>query len=399
MEVDLPNILKRCSSAPVFAEENGPISNKNENVDVTSSKLNHYEKQSSENSISTVQNNLIQEKIISSLSEKNNANIYTNSYLNLSPSIQSSSACSSPVRSREASPAPFNIFAPRARRYSASFAGSIANNGANGPRLTPRVSQLRQEECVDANSREVNHEREVHSAMQMSQSWEDLTLVAENWSCKSEDSNNPLPANNFLTSRQCSSPSPTRRTFATRRSMSPIAMRPSQLGPVKRKFELEDGNWNINYSPPPAKKKLSHVGCGSPSEVFNLPSPCQNGQMDSGTPDGCPTFKLNIKLHANDVDITQPISSPTIPPFNENSEAETVSPTNPINHFGNINKTNGVFKNEKDDKSQNDKNEDAETFENNINFIGGADLDHSSICSRSDNRKNTLLNTVSKEKD
>ena len=49
------------------------------------------------------------------------------------------------------------------------------------------------------------------------------------------------------------SPSPTRRTFQTRRSMSPIAMRPSSLGPVKRKFELDD-NYSNSYSPPPFKK-------------------------------------------------------------------------------------------------------------------------------------------------
>lgn len=42
------------------------------------------------------------------------------------------------------------------------------------------------------------------------------------------------------------SPSPTRRSFATRRSMSPIAIRPSplgNLGSVKRKFDMiEDTN-------------------------------------------------------------------------------------------------------------------------------------------------------------
>lgn len=49
------------------------------------------------------------------------------------------------------------------------------------------------------------------------------------------------------------SPSPTRRTFATRRSMSPIAMRQSSLGPVKRKFDLDDSYAN-SHSPPPFKK-------------------------------------------------------------------------------------------------------------------------------------------------
>ncbi|XP_067623654.1 uncharacterized protein [Eurosta solidaginis] len=215
--------------------------------------------------------------------------------------------------SREVSPAPvYNIFAPRARRYSASYtphgaagaAGNVTSSSGLPLCLTPRVSQLRQEECVDMlNSREANHEREVHSAMQMSQSWEDLTLVAENWSCKSEELSNPLQVTLPSGVASCSSPSPTsnragmrlpyglspsptRRTFATRRSMSPIAMRPSQLGPVKRKFELEESatgsNWNI-YSQPPLKKMFTESRgsspiCQSPSSI--CPSP------DSGTYDG-----------------------------------------------------------------------------------------------------------------
>uniref|UniRef100_A0A1A9UYL3 Protein FAM122A n=1 Tax=Glossina austeni TaxID=7395 RepID=A0A1A9UYL3_GLOAU len=217
--------------------------------------------------------------------------------------------------SREVSPAPvFNIFAPRARRYSASYSPVGGVNCATTPGssrcVTPRVSQLRQEECIDMNSREINHEREVHSVMQMSQSWEDLTLVAENWSCKSDDLSNPLQVVLPSAANSCSSPSPTsnragmrlpyglspsptRRTFATRRSMSPIAMRPSQLGPVKRKFELDDNsanNWNI-YSQPPMKKiftesRGSSPSCQSPSSV--CPSP------DSGTYDGRITPKLFI---------------------------------------------------------------------------------------------------------
>ncbi|XP_014094669.1 uncharacterized protein [Bactrocera oleae] len=241
--------------------------------------------------------------------------------------------------SREVSPAPvFNIFAPRARRYSASYTPhGAASAGGNSTAvsglplcLTPRVSQLRQEECVDMlNTREANHERELHSAMQMSQSWEDLTLVAENWSCKSEDLSNPLqvslpsgvtscsspsPTNNRAGMRlpYGLSPSPTRRTFATRRSMSPIAMRPSQLGPVKRKFELDEGgtgsNWNI-YSQPPLKKiftesRGSSPVCQSPSSI--CPSP------DSGTYDGRITPKLFIsKLCTNNTNNNSACSSPS----------------------------------------------------------------------------------------
>lgn len=75
---------------------------------------------------------------------------------------------------RDASPTPtYNIFAPRPRRYSTGFS-PLATNPGPLPRLTPRVSQLRQEECADVTSREVNHEREVHTAIQISQSWEGL---------------------------------------------------------------------------------------------------------------------------------------------------------------------------------------------------------------------------------
>ncbi|ALC39358.1 CG4497 [Drosophila busckii] len=226
--------------------------------------------------------------------------------------------------SREVSPAPmFNPFMPRARRYSASYSPQLSGSNAGGAAnatlcITPRVSQLRQEECADLNSREVNHEREVHREMQISQSWEDLTLVAENWSCKSDELSNPLqlalptgnvnscsspsPTSNRAGMRLPYSPSPTRRTFATRRSMSPIAMRPSSLGPVKRKFELDDAttpgasNWSV-YSPPPLKKiftesRGSSPVCQSPSSV--CPSP------DSGTYDGRITPKLFIsKLCTN----------------------------------------------------------------------------------------------------
>ncbi|XP_037959703.1 mucin-5AC [Teleopsis dalmanni] len=246
--------------------------------------------------------------------------------------------------SREVSPAPvFNIFAPRARRYSASYSPLCATAGITGSStgaplcITPRVSQLRQEECIDINSREVNHEREVHSAMQMSQSWEDLTLVAENWSCKSDEFSNPLQVVLPSGVSSCSSPSPTsnraglrlpyglspsptRRTFATRRSMSPIAMRPSQLGPVKRKFELDDNNsnWNVYNTPPPLKKiftesRGSSPICQSPSSV--CPSP------DSGTYDGRTTPKLFIsKLCAinNNSTCSSPMSSSPSSALNPN---------------------------------------------------------------------------------
>ncbi|KAL1124166.1 hypothetical protein AAG570_001936 [Ranatra chinensis] len=169
--------------------------------------------------------------------------------------------------------------APRPRRFSTSY--SPLGGGPSSPKLTPRVNQLRREESVDVLSgREAAHERELNSAMVMSQSWEDLTLMAEN--IKGGDNgeggggskvrggggmldalqlnlptqvsspvqcSSPSPTRAGLSLKQCFSPSmfkttlspsPTRKFATRRRSQSPIAMRPSPLGPVKRKFELDE---------------------------------------------------------------------------------------------------------------------------------------------------------------
>jgi hypothetical protein len=67
----------------------------------------------------------------------------------------------------------------RARRFSASF---TPVGGGGSPKLTPRVNQLRREESsLDSLiGREAAHEKELHSAILISQSWEDLTLVNDN---------------------------------------------------------------------------------------------------------------------------------------------------------------------------------------------------------------------------
>lgn len=65
----------------------------------------------------------------------------------------------------------------RNRRYSASSFSPI-HNAALSPKLL-RVNQLKQEEGSDVVNREVAHEKELHSAIQMSQSWEDLTIMVD----------------------------------------------------------------------------------------------------------------------------------------------------------------------------------------------------------------------------
>ncbi|CAK1602695.1 unnamed protein product [Parnassius mnemosyne] len=165
MDVDAPNILKRCSSAPLINEAASTA--------VTSPTTNTAPRSTS--FFSMFSNN------------------------NLSRTRRHSGS-SSPLS------APINL------------------SSVWGRRMTPRVSQLRAEECADvSNTREVAHEREVHSAMQMGQSCEDLTLVAG-------IAHSPTRLARFS---PVVSPSPTRK-YTTRRSLSPIAIRAATLSPVSR---------------------------------------------------------------------------------------------------------------------------------------------------------------------
>ncbi|XP_077682014.1 P2R1A-PPP2R2A-interacting phosphatase regulator 1-like isoform X4 [Eretmochelys imbricata] len=94
-----------------------------------------------------------------------------------------------------------------------------------------RLHQIKQEEGMDLMNRETVHEREVQTAMQISQSWEEsLSLQCFSPSLQSLVSSSGLPPS--------PSPSPTRRFL--KRSQSPIhCIRPSVLGPMKRKGEMD----------------------------------------------------------------------------------------------------------------------------------------------------------------
>ncbi|XP_058818575.1 uncharacterized protein DDB_G0271670 [Topomyia yanbarensis] len=302
MDVDSPNSLKRCSSAP-------HINNllPTTVVGVHSSVVPMDVGQSHQDTPSEIP------AVAQTQSTVRPSNSGFNQQQQQSPQqlhAMSSSSTSNlqtagVLAHRDPPPTSFsNIFTPRARRFSASFSPlAVISNGSSspsrsgsctpGPRLTPRISQLRQEECADlSNSREVNHEREIHSAMQMSQSYEDLTLVTENWSfsssTKNDDLVNPLHvALPSIGTNYCSSPSPTSRgglglqypttspsptrKFVTRRSMSPCPIRPSPLSSsVKRKFDLDE-NYVSSYSPPPMKKIFTSDRGSSP--VCQTPSP------------------------------------------------------------------------------------------------------------------------------
>ncbi|XP_019516792.1 PREDICTED: protein FAM122B isoform X3 [Hipposideros armiger] len=131
---------------------------------------------------------------------------------------------------------------------------------------TSRLHQLKREEGMDLMNRETAHEREVQTVMQISQSWDESLSLSDSdfdkpeklYSPKRIDftpvSPAPSPTRGF--GKQCFSPSlqmfvsssglppspgiPTPRRFSSRRHRSPVkCIKPSVLGPVKRKGEME----------------------------------------------------------------------------------------------------------------------------------------------------------------
>ncbi|MGH0187015.1 UNVERIFIED_CONTAM: hypothetical protein FKN15_023413 [Acipenser sinensis] len=140
------------------------------------------------------------------------------------------------------------------------FEGETLRSRRNSTTVVNRHSL---EEGVDVMNRETAREREVQAAMQMSQSWEESLSLSDNDLDKSASPKridfvpvSPAPSPTRGIGKQCFSPSlqifvssnglppspvpsPTRR-FTTRRSQSPInCIRPSALGPLKRKGEME----------------------------------------------------------------------------------------------------------------------------------------------------------------
>lgn len=174
---------------------------------------------------------------------------------------------------------PLLLSIPRTRRFSASFS---PNHSPSSPlaAVPSRVSQIKHEEGMDVMIRETAHEKEVQSKLAISQSWDDLSLGD---GCLGDTSKRPRSLTDPLhiftpppgicnspsptrTGKQCfspsmclsskqafspsPSPSPTRKAFATRRSQSPITLRPSQFS-VKRKFDMDMDQGDF---PMPAKR-------------------------------------------------------------------------------------------------------------------------------------------------
>ncbi|XP_053555252.1 P2R1A-PPP2R2A-interacting phosphatase regulator 1 isoform X6 [Bombina bombina] len=196
---------------------------------------------------------------------------------------------------------------------------------------TTVVNRQSLEEGVDLMiNRETAHEREVQVAMQMSQSWEESLSLSDNDLDKSFSPKridfvpvSPAPSPTRGIGKQCFSPSlqifvssnglppsptpsPTRR-FATR-SQSPInCIRPSSLGPLKRKGDMElegqpkrlfQGTTNILS---PEVSHLSDLGaCLSPENLdgsrnslgLSCESPAKNiiTETTSSSSESCSLF-------------------------------------------------------------------------------------------------------------
>ncbi|KAL1417503.1 hypothetical protein MTO96_000600 [Rhipicephalus appendiculatus] len=234
---------------------------------------------------------------------------------------------------------PLVLSIPRTRRFSASFS---PNHSPSSPlaAVPSRVSQIKHEEGMDVMIRETAHEKEVQSKLQISQSWDDLTLgdgCLGDAGKRPRSLTDPLhiftppprnlqfpPLQHALASSyviyQCfspsmcasskqafspsPSPSPTRKAFATR-SQSPITLRPSQF-PVKRKFDMEMDQGDslpmptkrLNLSGGPQDMSVSHMlhHSLSQSSLEAMSSPEQTVPQDmgdslsssSGSP-GCPS--------------------------------------------------------------------------------------------------------------
>ncbi|XP_067948782.1 P2R1A-PPP2R2A-interacting phosphatase regulator 1-like isoform X2 [Watersipora subatra] len=201
----------------------------------------------------------------------------------------------------------------RSRHYSTSSlitASSSGNNVSTPIKVANRVHQIKQDEEVQTNvHREIKHERETQSAMQMSQSWEDnFSLEDSSMSNTDGQKNRPRSLSENLhiftsgfpvasspsptrVGKQCfspsmqapvilngnfnfspsPSPSPTRRV--TRRSLSPIVtLKPSTLSQKRKYSDGESG-----FSQP--KRIFTSSSCsllspaslhvGSPSQVIN----------------------------------------------------------------------------------------------------------------------------------
>lgn len=204
----------------------------------------------------------------------------------------------------------------RTRRFSSS---SMTLHGSSTPvKVADRLNQLKQEESHIAD-RDIQREREVRSAIQISNSWTERFSIGDHEAmiadtprrprsfseslhinvftspslvgamsptrvgkqCFSPSMQAPIKNNTFTPSP---SPSPTRKSFT--RSISPIIIRPSPLG--KRKLEPDGDSRFESYMSPP---KRFNTGPTTPDRLIPHPlahsvssSSCESSSPDQAVP-------------------------------------------------------------------------------------------------------------------
>lgn len=204
-------------------------------------------------------------------------------------------ATNTPIMTNNREQQPLNIWTQtnRTRRFSASFS-PLHGCPSPGPRLAPRINQIRQEEHADiSNTREMAHERELYRTIQMSQSCEDLSLMGESQNDKPNKmgllhvSCNNSPTHSSSPSRLSSpggfqSPPRSCRGLFVRRSASPV-LRPSPLG-VKRKLDDDKGDF---YCYPRGVKRATYAPYGANDLLTTTTSNSLPGGSSSsvGTPE------------------------------------------------------------------------------------------------------------------
>ncbi|CAH1780684.1 unnamed protein product [Owenia fusiformis] len=189
--------------------------------------------------------------------------------INLIPDTSSSfTPVSQPLSSSHNATAPLisPVSRPLERQRTLSASSTSLNITTPPIRIPSRLIQIKQEETTNVVNREVAHEREVQSSMQIAQSWDEFSLEdsmmteakrPRSFSEQLHIFTSPFPLSSSPSptrvGKQCFSPSaglpikdhtlhtsptpsPTRRSFV--RSLSPIAMRPNAVG-MKRKLDTE----------------------------------------------------------------------------------------------------------------------------------------------------------------